>query len=119
VRGPGGATPVSHNSLGSLARTRLSCVVVMVTLMTVLSLPLAVGSTSPIAGSARESRSSQRGAEDGVEGGNTRPATITTHELIVAILGPSDEHLAAVYLAKLALGSQRAMRQALDVVAAY
>ncbi len=38
-------------------------------------------------------------------------------QLILTTLRPSDQHLAAVYLAKLALGSQRARRQALDVVA--
>jgi len=37
-------------------------------------------------------------------------------QLILITLRPSDQHLAAVYLAKLALGSQRARRQALDVV---
>ncbi len=37
-------------------------------------------------------------------------------QLILTTLRPSDQHLAAVYLAKLALGSQRARRQALDVV---
>jgi hypothetical protein len=38
------------------------------------------------------------------------------HALILTTLRPSDQHLAAVHLAKLALGSQRARRQTLDVV---
>src|SRR6266852_6899643 len=57
VKGSGGATPVSRsNSPGSPARTRSACAAVMGTRMTLPSVPLVVGSTSPIAGSVRESR---------------------------------------------------------------